>query len=124
MTNSNHNLKAKARHVVEPRLGSREWIGLAVIALPCLLYAMDFMVLNVAIPHLVASLHPSSSPLLLILDMYGFFLAASLITMGALGDRFGHRRLLLLGATLFGLGSLLYVRAGYACVWAPSSPAR
>jgi hypothetical protein len=47
----------------------REWIGLAVIALPCLLYSMDLTVLNLAVPHLSAELRPSSSQLLWIGDI-------------------------------------------------------
>ena len=37
-----------------PKAGRREWIGLAVIALPCLLYSMDLTVLNLAVPALSA----------------------------------------------------------------------
>jgi DHA2 family multidrug resistance protein-like MFS transporter len=89
------------------RAGRREWIGLAVIALPCLLYSMDLTVLFLAVPHLSADLQPSGTQLLWITDIYGFLLAGLLITMGTLGDHIGRRRLLLLGAALFGLASLL-----------------
>ena len=37
---------------VAPTATRREWIGLAVLALPCLLYSMDLTVLNLAVPHL------------------------------------------------------------------------
>ena len=90
-----------------PRATRREWIGLAVIALPCLLYAMDLTVLNLAVPHLSADLRPSSTQLLWITDVYGFLLAGSLVTMGTLGDRIGRRRLLLAGAAAFGVASVL-----------------
>src|ERR1700754_3223541 len=83
----------------------REWIGLAVIALPCLLYAMDLTVLTLALPSLSADLHPSSTELLWIVDIYGFLVAGCLITMGTLGDRIGRRRLLLIGAAAVGVGS-------------------
>jgi DHA2 family multidrug resistance protein-like MFS transporter len=89
------------------RAGRREWIGLAVIALPCLLYSMDLTVLNLAVPSLVADLRPSSVQLLWIVDIYGFFVAGSLITMGALGDRIGRRRVLLIGAAAFGVVSVV-----------------
>jgi MFS transporter, DHA2 family, multidrug resistance protein len=89
------------------RAGRREWIGLAVIALPCLLYSMDLTVLYLALPSLTAELEPSSSQLLWITDIYGFFLAGLLITMGTLGDRIGRRRLLLTGAAAFGAASVL-----------------
>jgi DHA2 family multidrug resistance protein-like MFS transporter len=85
----------------------REWIGLAVIALPCMLYSMDLTVLNLAVPKLSAALQPSSAQLLWIVDIYGFFVAGALITMGTLGDRIGRRRLLMIGAAAFGAASVL-----------------
>ncbi len=90
-----------------PKAGRREWIGLAVIALPCLLYSMDLTVLNLAVPHISAALRPSSAQQLWIIDIYGFLIAGSLITMGTLGDRIGRRRLLLIGAGAFGVASVL-----------------
>src|SRR4051812_46458637 len=89
------------------KAGRREWIGLVVLALPCLLYSMDLTVLNLAIPALSKSLQPSSVQLLWIVDIYGFMVAGSLLLMGTLGDRIGRRKLLLIGATAFGLASLL-----------------
>src|SRR5947207_1168481 len=89
-----------------PRAGRREWMGLAVIALPCLVYSMDLNVLNLALPQLSAALAPSSSELLWIVDIYGFLVAGMLITMGTLGDRIGRRRLLLIGAAAFAMASM------------------
>src|SRR6266511_86900 len=88
--------------IAAPRAGRREWTGLAVLALACLLYAMDLTVLHLAVPSLSADLRPSSAELLWITDIYGFMVAGFLITMGTLGDRIGRRRLLLgiAGATL------------------------
>ena len=85
----------------------REWIGLAVIALPCMLYSMDLTVLNLAVPKLSAALRPSAAELLWIVDVYGFLVAGSLITMGTIGDRIGRRRLLMIGAAAFGAASVL-----------------
>ena len=90
-----------------PRAGRREWIGLAVIALPCLLYSMDLTVLHLAVPRLTIDLRPSSVQLLWIIDIYAFLVAGSLITAGTLGDRIGRRRLLMIGAALFGAASIL-----------------
>jgi MFS transporter, DHA2 family, multidrug resistance protein len=86
--------------------GRREWVGLAVIALPCVVYSMDLTVLNLALPALSEDLQPTSAELLWIVDIYGFLVAGLLITMGTLGDRIGRRRLLLIGAAAFGLASL------------------
>jgi MFS transporter, DHA2 family, multidrug resistance protein len=93
--------------VAAAKAGRREWIGLAVIALPCLLYSMDLTVLYLAVPKLSADLAPSSTQLLWIVDIYGFLVAGSLITMGTLGDRISRRKLLLIGAAAFGAASVL-----------------
>ncbi|MDQ3811470.1 MAG: MFS transporter, partial [Chloroflexota bacterium] len=85
----------------------REWTGLGVLALACLLYVMDLSVLHLAVPAISADLRPTSTQLLWIIDIYGFFVAGSLVTMGTLGDRVGRRKLLLVGAAVFGLVSLL-----------------
>src|SRR4051812_44527186 len=85
--------------------GRREWIALAVLALPCVVYAMDLTVLNLALPALSADLDPSSAEQLWIVDVYGFMVAGLLITMGSLGDGSGRRRLLLMGAAGVGAAS-------------------
>jgi DHA2 family multidrug resistance protein-like MFS transporter len=90
-----------------PRATRREWIGLGVIALACVLYVMDLTVLHLAIPEISEDLKPSSSQLLWIIDVYGFMVAGSLITMGTLGDRIGRRRLLMIGAGAFGVASVV-----------------
>jgi predicted MFS family arabinose efflux permease len=105
-TNDHEDIENVTAHAAL-RAGRREWIGLAVIALPCLLYSMDLTVLELAVPKLSADLRPTSSQLLWILDIYGFLLAGFLITMGTLGDRIGRRRLLLIGAAAFGAASVL-----------------
>src|SRR5687767_5248125 len=89
------------------RATAREWTGLAVIALPCMLYSMDLTVLNLAIPSISEDLKHTASQLLWIVDIYGFFVAGLLVTMGTLGDRIGRRRLLLIGAAAFGIASVL-----------------
>jgi DHA2 family multidrug resistance protein-like MFS transporter len=90
-----------------PPLATRkEWIGLAMLALPTLLLSLDMSVLYLAIPELTADLRPSSTQLLWILDIYGFLIAGFLVTMGTLGDRIGRRRLLLIGASVFSLASV------------------
>ena len=90
-----------------PRAGRREWIGLAVLALACLLYVMDLTVLHLAVPSISEDLKPSSAQLLWIIDIYGFMVAGFLVTMGTLGDRIGRRKLLMIGAAAFGILSLL-----------------
>lgn len=93
--------------VDEPRAGKREWIGLAVLGLPTILISLDIGALFLALPHLTADLGATSVEQLWITDIYGFLLAGFLITMGTLGDRIGRRRLLLIGAALFGVLSVV-----------------
>ena len=87
--------------------GRREWIGLGVLSLACLLYSMDLTILHLAVPAISADLTPTSAQLLWIVDIYGFMVAGFLITMGTLGDRIGRRRLLLGGAAAFGVVSVV-----------------
>jgi DHA2 family multidrug resistance protein-like MFS transporter len=79
-----------------------------------MLYSMDLTVLNLAVPAISRDLEPSSAQLLWILDIYGFLVAGSLITMGTLGDRIGRRRLLMIGAAAFGLASIFAAFANSA----------
>ena len=99
--------QSTGRDVVPPKATRREWIGLAVLTLAALVYAMDLTVLNLAVPRISAELRPTSAQLLWIIDIYGFLVAGLLITMGTLGDRIGRRKLLLGGAAGFALASLL-----------------
>lgn len=92
---------------VASRAGRREWLGLAVLALPTMLIGLDLTVLHLAVPRLSADLQPGSAQLLWIVDIYGFLVAGFLITMGTLGDRIGRRRLLMIGAVAFGVASVL-----------------
>lgn len=93
------------------RAGAREWIGLAVLALPALLASLELTVTHLALPAISADLEASSTQLLWIVDIYAFLLAAVLIPIGALGDRIGRRRVLLIGSLGYGIASVL---AAYA----------
>ena len=64
-----------------PRAGRREWTGLAVLALPAFVIALDFSVLNLAVPVISRELIPTGTELLWIVDIYGFILAGFLVTM-------------------------------------------
>jgi DHA2 family multidrug resistance protein-like MFS transporter len=110
MTTTNQNTEAAPA----PRAGRKEWIGLAVLVLPCLLISMDMSVLLFGLPFISADLKPSATQQLWIMDAYGFALAGLLITMGAIGDRIGRRRLLLFGATAFGAASVVAAYSGSA----------
>ena len=82
------------------------WLGLAVLALPTLLLSIDSTVLYLALPSISRALAASPVQQLWILDIYSFVLAGFLVPMGSLGDRIGHRRLMMVGAAAFGLVSV------------------
>jgi DHA2 family multidrug resistance protein-like MFS transporter len=75
--------------------------------LPVLLVSIDNTVLSFALPHIARDLRPTAAAQLWIVDAYPLVLAGLLVAMGNLGDRFGRRRMLLIGATGFGLVSVL-----------------
>ncbi|MEV1248649.1 MFS transporter [Nonomuraea sp. NPDC049750] len=89
------------------RARPKDWLGLAVLVLPALLLFMMLTILFLAIPQMAADLRPSSSQTLWIIDIYGFLMAGLLVTMGTLGDRIGHRRLLITGAAVFAVVSVI-----------------
>jgi DHA2 family multidrug resistance protein-like MFS transporter len=93
------------------RAGRRQWTALAVLALPLLLVSMDVSILYFAVPEIARDLHATSTQQLWTFDVYGFVLAGLLVTMGAVADRVGARRLLLVGAVAFSATSLV---AAYA----------
>lgn len=98
-----HTVQREAPH----KATRRDWIGLAVIAIPCLIYSMDLTVLHLAVPQITAEFKPSAAQLLWIVDIYGFMVAGALVTMGTLGDRIGRRKVLLYGAAAFGAASAI-----------------
>ncbi|MCT2590786.1 MFS transporter [Streptomyces sp. N2-109] len=100
-------MSSNAPGAAVPKAGVRQWLGLAALALPTLLIALDQSVLFLALPHLAEGLNPTGTQTLWIMDIYGFLIAGFLITMGTLGDRIGRRKLLMIGAAAVGITSVL-----------------
>ena len=86
---------------VTQRAGRKEWTALAVLMLPVLLVAVDNTVLSFAVPAISLAFSTSGTTLLWIIDIYPLVLAGLLVAMGSLGDRFGRRRMLMIGAAGF-----------------------
>ncbi|MGF3055567.1 MFS transporter [Microbacterium sp. YY-01] len=97
-----------------PRAGAKAWFALAVLMLPVLLVSIDNTVLSFALPEISLALDPTGAEQLWIIDVYPLVLAGLLVTMGTLGDRFGRRRMLLIGATGFAAVSALAAFASTA----------
>ena len=92
----------------------RRWSALGVLTLAVLLIGIDGTVLALATPFISRDLDATGIQILWIGDIYSFVLASLLITMGGLGDRIGHKKLLLWGATAFAVVSA-------ATAYAPSA---
>ncbi|MED5016584.1 MFS transporter [Paenibacillus chibensis] len=93
------------------RAGRKEWIALSILCLPLMFASMDVAVLFFAAPAIAADLKPNATQQLWIFDVYGFILAGMLLTMGAIGDRIGRKRLLIIGSVGFAVSSIF---AAYA----------
>jgi MFS transporter, DHA2 family, multidrug resistance protein len=93
---------------------TRRWVALAVLSLGALVIGVDGTVLAVATPFITHDLDSTATQVLWIGDIYSFVLAAMLVTMGSLGDRNGHRKLLLCGATVFAAMSVVTAYAATA----------
>jgi len=87
------------------------WPALGVLTLAVLLIGVDGTVLAVSTPFITTDLGASSTDMLWIGDIYSFVLAGLLVTMGSIGDRIGHKKLLLGAATGFAIVSAV---AAYA----------
>ncbi len=90
-----------------PRPGAKQWWGLAVLVTPSTLLFMMLTILFVAAPSMAQDLNPTGTQLLWILDIYGFVMAGFLVAMGVLGDRVGKRLLMVIGAIVFAVISVV-----------------
>lgn len=117
-TNSNprdeHARNTQAESATPPRAPlskRRRWAALSVLTASLLVITMDMTILNIALPEMAAELHPTSSQQLWIIDVYSLVLAGLLVSFAAIADRWGRKRMLLLGYTIFGASSLLVLFA-------------
>jgi len=85
----------------------RRWAGLVVISIAVSLIIVDSTIVNVAIPSIVADLDIGSTLVQWVQESYTLVFAALLLVFGSLADRFGRRRLLIIGVTVFALASVL-----------------
>lgn len=90
----------------QDRVYARRWWTLGVLALSLVLIGLDATVLNVALPTIQQTFSASASDLQWMVDAYVLVFAGLLLTMGALGDRFGRARALQVGLIVFTVSSL------------------
>ena len=85
----------------------RRWAGLVFISIAVALIIVDSTIVNVAIPSIVDDLDISSTQVQWVQESYTLVFAALLLVFGALADRYGRRRMLVLGVIVFGAASVL-----------------
>src|ERR1700738_1290234 len=90
------------------------WWALGALALSMLTIGLDTTVLTVALPTLAVDLGASTAQLQWISTSYTLVLAAMLLPAGALGERYGYKRLLMLALFIFGAASVLCAYSGSA----------
>jgi EmrB/QacA subfamily drug resistance transporter len=83
-----------------------KWSVLAILAFALALISLDNTIVNVALPSLQEDLKATTAELQWVVDAYSVLFAGTLLLAGGLGDRFGRKRILMIGLVIFGLGSL------------------
>jgi len=86
--------------------GAGKWTILGILSFALVLISIDNTIVNVALPTLQEDLGASTSQLQWVVDAYSVLFAGTLLIAGTLGDRFGRKRMLVLGLVIFGIGSL------------------
>src|SRR5437763_16008744 len=89
------------------RIQPGQWVTLAVTIVAAFIVVLDNTILNVAIPTIMRDLHTRLPSLQWVITGYALTFAALLIIGGRLAEIYGHRRVVVVGAALFGAGSLL-----------------
>ncbi|WP_171004213.1 MFS transporter [Kocuria sp. 2SI] len=106
-THTRHEALDSASTAAETRARRGRWIVLTAVSLGLLLATIDTSILYIAVPVLEDALGASTSESLWIINMYPLVMTGLLLGTGTLGDRYGHKRVFLLGIALFGLASLV-----------------
>jgi len=83
------------------------WLALVVLCLAIFISTVDTTIVNVALPEISRDLHATTSQLQWVIDSYTIALAGLVLLGGGLADRFGRKRVFMLGLVMFAVGSLL-----------------
>jgi EmrB/QacA subfamily drug resistance transporter len=85
----------------------RRWVGLVFISIAVALIIVDSTIVNVAIPSIIKDLGITSTQVQWVQESYTLVFAALLLVFGTLADRYGRRKMLIIGVTIFALASIL-----------------
>ncbi|GAA1229610.1 hypothetical protein GCM10009665_20060 [Kitasatospora nipponensis] len=98
--------EAADRSPHSPRSLRQAWVALAGLSAVFLFEMLDNSILNVALPTIGRELHASTTVLQWATGAYAVVFGGSMLAFGAIADRFGRRRIMLLGLLLLGAASL------------------
>src|ERR1700689_3035348 len=87
--------------------GIRKWMPLVVLAFALLIIILDTTILNVSLRTIITDLHTNIQGIQWVITAYSLMLAAFTITGGRLGDLFGRKRMFVVGAFIFAVGSFI-----------------
>ena len=107
-------MEATAQRTEQGVANPKRWLVLGVMSLSAFMVFMDNTIVNTALPAISKDLKASTSTLQWVVDSYTLVLAGLLLLGGAIGDRFGRRRLMIAGMVIFGVASASAAFAGSA----------
>jgi len=92
---------------IPPISPARKWTTLIVLSLALAIIIIDTTLLNVSLSSIIRDLHTDIQSIQWVISAYSLTLAALTITGGRLGDLFGRKRMFVLGAIIFAIGSFI-----------------
>src|SRR5471030_2582248 len=87
--------------------GFRKWIPLIVLSFALTIIILDTTILNVSLRTIINDLHTNIQSIQWVITAYSLMLAAFTVTGGRLGDLFGRKKMFVLGAIIFAIGSFM-----------------
>lgn len=103
---------ANTQHADTARPTRSDWVGLWVLALALAMIVLDGTIVGVSLPVIISDLDLSLTDAQWVNSLYSVVFAGLLLTFGRLGDRFGRRKLMILGVFIFMVGSILAALSG------------
>src|ERR1700727_2835120 len=92
---------------IQEKKGLWKWVPLIVLSFALTIIILDTTILNVSLRTIINDLHTNIQGIQWVITAYSLMLAAFTITGGRLGDLFGRKRMFILGAFLFAVGSFI-----------------
>lgn len=89
------------------KTGLKKWLPLAILSIGFIIIILDTTILNVSLSAIINDLHTNIQSIQWVITGYSLMIAAFTVTGGRLGDLFGRKKMFMLGAIIFGLGSFL-----------------